>query len=160
MNRHIKSQNGFTLIELLGVGAIIAILALVAIPTITGAINSSKVNGATETASVMRNALLRYYATTVDGSSNGSFPVASTATAADTEEEFIDLQNASSTSWAEGYWATPANPNYDFKQYLTDANGTKFVLCLTAKDSNTQWIKVTNSDAPSKIAGANACTLP
>lgn len=151
--RRIGSERGFTLIEMLGVGAIIAILAAVAVPTILGAMNKSKVNVATDSLSQMAGALQRYYAGQVDVNNNGQFPV-SQAPGVSTESAWTALAN----SWATGYWNSPATPNYSFQSYMTDATGTQFALCVKANDSSTTVLKIDEHGTITKGATASQCS--
>ncbi|MCL6518184.1 type II secretion system protein GspG [Alicyclobacillus sp.] len=71
---------GVTLIELLAVVVILGVIAGIAVPSVMGSINNSKVNTTKQSLSVIAEALQRYAVM----AGNGQFPQASSATPANT----------------------------------------------------------------------------
>jgi general secretion pathway protein G len=81
------SEAGVTLIELLAVIVILGVIAGIAVPSVIGSINNSKINTTKQSMTVIAEALQRY---AVQGG-NGKFP----STGSDSNYLNIDTSNAS-----------------------------------------------------------------
>lgn len=150
------SEKGFSLVELLGVGAIMAILAAVAIPTIMGSINQTKLNAAKDSISQMASAMHRYAAASADATNNGTFPLPSTNAKVTTEDAWIGLNS----TWATGYWNKPSSPNYTFDSYFASDAGDKFFLCVKAKNSGATLIRIDETGSITADGSKNCDSKP
>lgn len=146
LHRAVRDQRGFTLLELLGVGIILALLAILAVPRVLGAINSTRLRTTIDTAGKMREALNRFAVSRAANQAAGGYPQSGAGTTID-DTAFQNL--------LPGHWQTPGTRDYDFNQY-TSTNPTTFTLCLRARDSDQTYVTMNETGALTIVTTAPA----
>jgi len=78
INNMLRNEKGFTIIELMAVLVIIGIIALIAVPRVTGTITQAKIRSCNANVEMLNDALERYGVDHMDGTGTPTYPSALT----------------------------------------------------------------------------------
>lgn len=144
-----KDDEAVTLIELLAVIVILAIIASIAIPVVSGSINSAKANSTEQDLNIISEALNRYMQ---DPSNNGQYPTTAATTSGTSSTKTITTWVPLSSVTNIGNYVTVTNDGWGQPLYYFSPDGKSFEVATAAAANQNP----TNSDGSYYITSSTS----